>query len=191
MIYDAFILSLAIAGIVGVLVYSYKMAHSRVYPIGIVRKPAATRKSVYDAIADLQLRRYEDVRAVEGIQSLHTYRLLFKEAVQAKGTHAAPGKSSWQSIAVALSDRVLLDTDIDIFFAPRKKSGRSEELAKEGAGRSAIEEAVGEHAKALEFHQRLFQHLEERIRELELESLRKLENVGEEKPHTARTDLIH
>ena len=56
------------------------------------------------------------------------------------------------------------------------------ELAKERAERSAVEETVGEHAK---------REFEKRIRELEVESFRKLENAGEEKPQPRRTGLLH
>jgi len=36
-------LVLTIVGVVGVVVYSYKMSRTRVYPVGIVRKPPETR----------------------------------------------------------------------------------------------------------------------------------------------------
>src|SRR5580692_8393471 len=39
LLYDVSMLVLTIAGVVGIVVYSYKMSRVRVYPVGIVRTP--------------------------------------------------------------------------------------------------------------------------------------------------------
>lgn len=46
MLYNVFMLVLTIVGVVGIVVYSYKMSRTPVYPVGIVRKPQETRPVV-------------------------------------------------------------------------------------------------------------------------------------------------
>jgi hypothetical protein len=49
-VYDVFIFALMIVGISSVVVFSYKIFHSHVYPVGIVRKMPVTCPPIFGPV---------------------------------------------------------------------------------------------------------------------------------------------
>ena len=181
MVYDAFILSLAIIGIVGVLVFSHKIAYSRVYPIGIVRKWPESRKSIDDT-------RTQPDTQVAGPP---------EQPVLAPPLEAdlVAGTEVWRCEKCGLVQHRGKDFRCRRCkqlsnMAAKMRSGDKEDPRTNEGGRLPLDKQVAEHGKTLELHDKLFEQFETRIRQLEVESVQKSQETGEQS-QPAREEYIH
>ncbi len=169
--YDVFILSLMIAAITSLVVFSYKIFHSRVYAVGIVRKVPA-----------VQLQEYVDEASAGD----------FKGDLQAE-LMCLLGKG-WSNSEIA-RDLHLSEQDIKNhlrrmtwkMYAKRNQSQHKFALHYLHFGETAfvepvLEDEVVEHGEALKLHSKQFEDFEKRIRRLEIESLQKRQEATEDKP---------
>jgi hypothetical protein len=169
--YDAFIFTLTLVGIVTVLVYSYKIAHSRVYPVGIVREISNPEKSV-----DLPPEQVEAAAAARVIAWREMWCCEHCGLVQPRGKE--PYGKDFQCRRckeVAVSP-----------FATVGMMGKS--LANESE-QVAHEREFAEHAEALKHLTKMSSDFEKRIRKLEVEAVRQSQEAAEEKPQQA--EYIH
>ncbi|HXL09674.1 MAG TPA: hypothetical protein VN966_05595 [Candidatus Bathyarchaeia archaeon] len=174
-VYDVFILGLMIVGITSLVVFSYKIFHSRVYPVGIVRRVPAAQEYVDKTSTGLT-----------GFKSLQTELMSLLD----KG---------WSNSEIA-RDLHLSEQDIKDYlqratwevYSKRRlspQSGKRQymlalhnlEHPLHECEHSALEEEVIGHGEALKLHSRL-EDFEKRIRRLEVESVQKLQEAAEEKP---------
>jgi hypothetical protein len=160
MLYNVLISSLTVLGIVGLFVYSRKLSRSHVYPVGIVRKHpqvGAPDEAIEAVIED----DFSSVAAQEVFAGLALERVLQCPKcglVQESGAdnHCRRCKHD----LVNLMDVIGIET---------------EELeSKDSAQRVMMAKVVG-HDKTLDSHQMTLRHLEKRIRQLELESVQRLD----------------
>lgn len=170
--YDVFILGLMTVGISSVVVFSYKIFHSRVYPVGIVRRMPVAQECVDERSAELPAspRRFQ--------QELMS--LLEKE---------------WSIGEIA--DLHLSETDIEghlqrvkVFAKnyskqrrPRPQSGREQyRLALRLGETASLEREDSALEVEVKLHSKQFEDFEKRIRRLEIESVQKVQEAAEEKP---------
>ena len=177
--YDVFILALMMVGISSVVVCSYKIFHSRVHPVGMVRKIPSSPQRVDEASAGL---------------------LDLKKSLQAELVSLL-GKG-WSTEEIA-RDLHLSEEDIKDYIQRmtweayarrgfRVHSGKQQYIVTVGHSlaqnpfhereESALEEEVVEQGEALKSHSKQLEEIEKRIRRLEIESVQKLQEATEEKP---------
>jgi hypothetical protein len=170
-VYDLFILALMILGISSVVVFSYKIFHSRVYPVGVVRKIPASQEdletlaepSVFRTQAELMSLLDKECTDEEIAQTVHLtaqkiryYRHRIRRKLDAKQLPSDPtGKHA-------------------IYYVGLKYLRDPED--------PALEDEVVEHGEALKIQARQFEAFEKRLRRLEVESVKKLQEAAEEQP---------
>lgn len=189
MVYDVFIFSLTVLGIVTALVYSHKIAHSRVYPVGMVRKmPAASpaQERVDEITVHLpdSLLQGDIIELVaKGLSNsdiakdLHISESEVKRCIHrlALGASVKKKAANWQIFA---------DKEFGT-FQPRLRQPLLH------AERLTLEAEVTEQSEILEHHLNLFADLEKRVRRLEVEKVRmSQEAAAEEKPHPPQAEVI-
>ncbi len=173
--YDAFILVLMIVGISTVVVFSYKIFHSRVYPVGIVRSVPAAQEYAEDASAepsnlatDFNRLMAEGCSVGDIANNLHLseqdvkhYIYRVKWDIYSKRRFSSQiGKQQYR---------------LAVRYRGQKPSDEPEtdpDLKKE----------VSEHGEALKLHDELFKDIEQRMRKLEVETVQKLQEAAEETP---------
>ncbi len=173
--YDVFILGLMIVGISSVVVFSYKIFHGRVYPVGMVRRIPVSQEnvdkssdfqssfqaelmsllekdcSIKEIARDLHLSEHE----IEGHLQRVRWKVYAKQYAKQRRLSPQSGKGQY---------RLTL------------RLGETASLERED---SALEEKVRLHSKQ-------FEDFEKRIRRLETESVQKLQEATEEKPQPAQ-----
>ena len=167
MLYDVFIVSLMMAGITGIVVYSYKIAHSRVYPVGIVRSMPKARPLDPEASRSLDdgLRAF---RVAENALSADVLDYALRELRYA---------------TVTKEDFPLL------LHGPLKIRGRVTRPSSPEEDKSAIEKKVAEQGEALKQYSKMLRELDKRVRQLETDSVEKLQETIEESAQTPK--MIH
>jgi len=158
-VYDVFILGLMTVGITSLVVFSYKIFHSRVYAVGIVRKVPAVQEYVEEASAGELISLLnkgwtnreiaKDLRLPEQEVRYHIHRKLDAKQQTGEQQHK-----------------------LAIYYVGQTHLHERED--------SALEEEVVEHGEALKLHSRI-EDIEKRIRRLEVESVQKLQEATEEK----------
>jgi len=157
MFYDITVFALAVSGVAGVLVYSYKIFRSRVYVVGIVHEKAKPSVIVPQDVATDMLPR--------GIA---------EEPVGIEVVFALPEK--WCSC-----ERCGMPQKLDPEFPRCKICGHALELAENSDRQliSVIEERyerieteLSEQQYSLKAHHKVVMDMEKRIRQLERESVR-------------------
>jgi hypothetical protein len=166
-VYDIFILGLMIAGILSVAVFSYKIFHSRVYPIGVVRKIPASQAFVAETSAELSglsTSRFE----AEVMGLLYKYDdSSITEIAHHSGRDIDIGAQLPQLAAKRYTKQRRLSHQsgrVQRRFVVYWRDPEREESAEEIELRSKLEDFEG------------------RIRRLEIESVQKLQEADEEKP---------
>jgi hypothetical protein len=173
-----------IVGISGVVVFSYKIFHSRVYPVGMVRKMPVPQENIEEASTGLSA-------SQSGLQA--ELMSLLEKGWSIKET-ARDLHHSEQDIL----KHYLLRMKWKEVYAKRRQSGGSQfkfalhnlhlgETAILEWEDSALEDEIVEHGEALKSHSKQFEDLEKRIRRLESESVQKLQEAAEEKPQPPQT----
>lgn len=164
MLYDVFILSLALIGIVGVLVFSYKITHSSVYPVGVLEKSSLHNESINKDEAELR-------RVGLSESDWLTWRNVAKTSIDIENAF----QSEWERDKCSVYE-FTMPTGI------RLNTTRGDKLRQEPTReteQSKIEREVAEQKKALKA-------IENRVRQLELDSVQKSQEAGEEaveQPH--------
>jgi len=164
-VYDVFILGLMIVGISTAVVFSYKIFHSRVYPVGMVRRKISVSP--------------EDVDVFESGLETDVMDYLARETSSRKIADLHLSKQNVKDWRVYAKRR--LGPKSHYKFPLRYLQTAS--LEQED---SALEEEVVEHGEALKYHSKQLEEIEERIRRLEIESVQKLQEATEEKPQPPR-----
>jgi hypothetical protein len=160
-VYDVFILCVMAMGISTVVVFSYKIFRSRVYPVGIVRTVPAPKQCADETFAaeldDLQKDFQTKITLLMGDD------LSPKDVTDWLNTTWRPKSQSGKQ---------------PYKLAVRHHSGQNPSRERED---SALEEEIIEHGEALKLHTKQFEEIEKRIRQLETESVQKLQEAREEK----------
>jgi hypothetical protein len=168
--YDALIIILMIAGISTALVYSYKITHSRVYPVGMVRE-------FPDALKSIEIPTKQP--------TVKTTPIVWE---------VAPEKDAWRCESCGLVQprkkgfqcrRCKQISSLQATVAIEKME---ESLANE-PDQVALGRDVAEHSQALKLYSRMFKDLEKRIRQLEVEAVQKSQEAAQENPR--QQELIH
>ena len=178
--YDVFILGLMIVGITSLVVFSYKIFHSRVYPVGIVRRVPAAQELVDEASAessgfgagleaDLMDYLARDWSNIEIARDLNLSEQDVKKHLQRVtwALHAKRRsglKSGKQQYKLAL-----------LHYWAQKQPHEPE------TEDPALEKEVIEHGEALKLHSKQLEELEKKMRRLEIKSVQELQEA-EEKP---------
>ncbi len=166
MVYDAFILSLTILGIASVVVFSYKIAHSRLYPVGIVRKLPGSRKPIDEAAAQLG-----------GLVDVPPEQIAAAAPIRVE---PAPGKEMWRCEKCGLLQ----------YRGKDFQCRRCDPMATQG-GHFALEKEIAEHGEALKLQRKLVKDLEKRIRQLEVELVKKSQEAAGDKPRLPRAEYVN
>jgi hypothetical protein len=171
MLYDVFIFTLTVAGLVTVLVFSYKIAQSPVYPVGIVRPPP-TQQPLLELIERQEVARLraEAYRAAAGKRFKFTQKgfLIPRDLTEFQivlPEHAASKEHVW--VVPVDEGVVLVDRD------------------------SAIEMEVAGHGEHLSDHDKQLTAFEKRLRRLEVESVKKLQEAAEGMPQATQAEIVH
>ena len=157
--YDVLILCLMLAGISAVVVYSYKIFRSRVYPVGMVRRVRATQEcedATASILPDFETAPEHD----EFIRSVVVEGFSDEEVFVRRRLGPPSGRRQY----ILTLRHYLRQTP----FHEREDSG--------------LEGEVVEHGEALKRHSKQFEDFEKRLRRLELESVQKVQEGTEEKP---------
>jgi len=175
-VYDVFILGLMIVGITSLVVFSYKIFHSRVYPVGIVRRVPAAQEDVEDA-SDVLPDFNTDLQAE--FMSLLNKGLTKSEIAQYLRVSEHDIKDHLRRMTWKM-------------YAKRSQSQHkfvlhNLHLRETAFVEPVLEEKVVEHGEATKLHSRL-EDIEKRIRRLEVESVQKLQEA-EEKPQSPQ--VVH
>jgi len=181
-VYDVFILVLMIAGIASLVVFSYKVFHSRVYPVGMVRKIPSSQAYIDEAgLPDFKTESQSELMSLlnKGLTNREIARYL---AVSEQDVKDRLQRMTWK-----------------VYAKRRLRSPQSEKhhvhfyLGKtavlEPLEDSALEEEVVEHGEALKLHSKQFEDFEKRLRRLEIESVQKRQEATEEKPQPPQ--MVH
>ncbi len=193
MSYDIFIFCLTTAGVLGAAIFSYKIARSRVYPIGIIRRATPSQpvaknisiKAYIDESGDESCR----IDAAEGLGNVEeTVAQYQQQPVELK---AGVGKSVIIGIG-AVSGRVHWHYVPARFFRDRRvyrlqqpPSLETEPSPTEKNTDPTLEKKVAEQGQALEA-------LEQRLRRLEVQSVQSvLESQESDAPQAAQSETIH
>jgi hypothetical protein len=158
--YDVFIFTLTILGISAVVVFSYKIFHSRVYPVGIVRKVSAQREEETAILPYLMTG--ADVAGIvpedwsSGGISVDL-KLSGKTVAYYILKHQLSGRQDKAVLIRSLRNKYL--------------HGRPEDLA--------LAKEAAEREEALKLRSRI-EDMEKRIRELEIKSVQQLQETAEE-----------
>lgn len=160
--YDVLILSVMTVGILAMAVFSYKIFHSRAYPVGMVREIPTSQHGTLEL---------EDVSDQEG-----TTQRIFYSDVWAKRHN--------QETAYGLFEKGK-KRKIHLRFY-----GGGEPSFPEKPQGSPLEEKVTEHEEALKVYSKQVENLEKRLRRLEAERVQKFqEATEEEKPEAPQ--VVH
>lgn len=175
--YDVFILGLMIVGIMSLVVYSYKIFNSRVYPVGIVRRTPATQEYIDETSAglgfetglqpDLMSLLDKDWSDTEIARDLNLSEQDIKDYLQRV--------RNWE---VRAKGRIGLQSGRRQYKLALHHLRQNPLRERE---ESPLEEEVVEHGEALKIHSKQFEDFEKRIRKLEVESVRKQQEAAEEK----------
>lgn len=207
MIYDVLISCLATTGIAGALVYSYKIAHSLVYPVGIVKKmdqpsrqePAAiglfpaSISALEREVRNSRLRNaasHEKARILSSGEHLvlnRHYELIYRARVAKVRRHTFQGREEkvWRC-----------DHCGKVQFSAGLKCEYCEHaavppLAKEPTKTQRAGGDLIEPGQSLQSHSAAIQDLERRIRQLELESIKRQQARPEEEDLQIPQDWVH
>jgi hypothetical protein len=172
-VYDAFISTLTVVGIVTALVYSYKIARSRVYPVGIVRELPEARKSI-EAPPEQREATTPPARWEGAGAGKETWRCESCGLVQARGKD--------------LQCRRCKHITLSQFAMTVEKM---EESVANEPEQLALEKEIAEHGATLKAHSKLFKDIEKRIRLLEVESVKKSQEAAEERPRPQQAEVIN
>jgi hypothetical protein len=163
-VYDVFILGLMIVGITSLVVFSYKIFHSRVYPVGIVRETPAAKEyeNTTTLLADFGTALEPDTA------DIYSYIEI------ARGEQDEQGIKDYRDTWKVYSKRRLGPQSgrrqYKITLRPNLRQNPSHEREE-----SPLEEEVKLHSKQ-------FEDFEKRLRRLEIESVQKKQEATEEKP---------
>lgn len=179
--YDVFILCLMLSGILAVVVYSYKIFRSYVYPVGMVRRTPAIQEcedATTSILPDFETPFEQDefIKAVivEGFSDKELDRDLnlseadIKDYLQ-RDTKKVYAKRRLRAHSGWRQYRLVLRHNLEQNPSREEKD-------------STLEEEIVEHGEALKIHSKQFEEIEKRIRRLEIESVQKLQEATEEKP---------
>jgi hypothetical protein len=181
--YDVLIFGLMILGISTAVVFSYKIAHSSVYPVGMVRKMPSSQDSGEGALAcesappaDLidfategEIIRHANVS--EQTVRKYVYRMALRESAK---QHLKGQIRKLQPIKIVLFQ----DRWETPFRGPEPED-------------VALEKEVAEHSETLEYHSISFAALEKRVRKLEVESVKKSQEIAKEKAQVLQPETVH
>jgi hypothetical protein len=170
--YDAFILTLSALGIATVLVYSYKIAHSPLRTVGIVRELPESQKSGVDSIR----------------HAGSTGSPMWSMSANGKETWRCEGCGLVQSRSTDFQCRRCKEKSALRFVMAYEIVGDS---GPDESAQSALEGEVAQHGETLKAHSRLFKDIEKRLRQVELESVKRSQEAVEEHPQTSQTEFIH
>lgn len=184
--YDVFIPALMVVGISSLVLLSYKILHSRVYPVGIVRRVPAAQECVDEASTELP-------GSLSGSQteliSLVAKGWTNKEIARDLNLSEYTVRSRLHRILRKLdakqqpsSPTVKQQHELAHYYLRQQNPFHERED-------SPLEEEVVEHGEALKLHSKQFEDFEKRIRRLEVESVQKLQEDAEEKPQP--TQVVH
>lgn len=162
-----------VVGITSLVVFSYKIFHSRVYPVGMVRKirtPQEVSDFGTDLEADLTDYLTRDWSTKEIAEHLHLSEEDVKDYLNRVRWKLYAKQQSGLKSGKQQYRLVLLD-----YWAQKQPSHKSK--TKE----HALEKEVVEHGETLQFHSERFEEIEKRIRQLEVKSVQELQEATEEK----------
>jgi len=162
--YDTFILSLTVMSIVGALVCSYKLRHSPIYPVGIVRETPGRPSDSRPSSEDLELQ--PDPDAIR--KAAYPSRYFFDEMSE---------KDLWRCencalVQIAPKDLMCRRCDHPLTSEPKSENSLV------GHGGSALQKKLSQQDRKLE-------SLETRVRRLEVDSVERSREIPEEKPQNA------
>jgi hypothetical protein len=176
-----------IAGITSLVVFSYKIFRSRVYPVGMVRKippsqeyldePSVGLRFETSIHSDLMSLLHQGWSVTEIARDLNLSEQDIKNYIQRVRNWEVHAKgrglqSGWRQY------RLVLRHNLEQNPSREGKDSTLEELLR--TIRTA--EEIVEHGEALKIHSKQFEEIEKRIRRLEIESVQKLQEATEEKP---------
>jgi hypothetical protein len=172
--YDAFIFVLTAVGIVTVIVYSYKINHSRVSPIGMVRSLSDPLESVQPLATEQQIVEI-DSALLKATAWKESWRCESCGLIQPRGKDSQCRRCKKHAVfQMTMSlERIPEDSSID------------------ESGQLALEGEIAEHGETLKEHDKIFRNFEKRIRQLELESLQKSQEYAEERPGISQPRTVH
>ena len=181
MTYDIIISALAIIGIAAVVVSSYKMAHSRVYPVGVIHRSVDTRKMI-------------DSGATERTKNDGQTEKEVKVKSRA-GKYFTYTNEMWQCEECGLVQPFGEDRHCKNCKHHMTSEPCSEILENEGTEAGMPDNSVFDRVTKLDqklsSHVKSIHDLEKRLRRLEVESFRKLQSTGEETAQPTREEIIH
>jgi hypothetical protein len=184
-VYDVFILGLMIVGISGVVVFSYKIFHSRVYPVGIVRRTP----TIHEELNNATVRALSDFWATAELP----------EVSMLEGWHykeIADLRLSEQNIVDYLQRQIrkkYLVPGLGLLLDRREYKNALRHLGANPFHEredSPLEEEVVEHGEALELHSKRLEEIEKRIRRSEVKSVQELQEATEENPQPPQ-QVVH
>jgi len=186
-VYDVLIFGLMIVGISSLVVFSYKIFHSRVYPVGIVRKVSLTQEYVE------KITRVSDFRTALDPDDLNR---LISEGWSV-GEIAGNLHLSEKDVRNYLRRDYFHRTTWDLHLKRRLSPQMGKEHYKLGllhfneseAEDPDIKKEVSEHGEALKLHDKLLKEIEQRMRKLEVESVEKLQEAAEDTPQ--HPQMVH
>jgi hypothetical protein len=187
-VYDVFILGLTIAGISAVVVFSYKIFHSRVYPVGMVRRIPAIQECE-DATTSILPNFETPFEQDELIKAVIVEGFSDKELARDLNLSAADIKDYLQRTRGLWSKRTLKG-QVQVGLRHYRLGIRHnlEQNPFHEREDSPLKKEPVEHAEALKLHSKL-EDFEKRIRRLEIESLEKFQEATEEKPQSPQ--VVH
>jgi hypothetical protein len=167
-VYDAFVLLLGIIGIATAIVYSQKIARGTARAVGIVREWPQTRSIVE------QPQEHGGPLNVPG-----------QMTADSAATFSRPTRKMRRCEECGLYQHRGDETRCRGCNSPLKAAFAGQVVEKDEA-RNRLQ-----HTKRLELHDKLLQDLDKRMRQLEIDSLKKSQEASEEAPQLAQADYIN
>jgi hypothetical protein len=179
MLYNVFILTLMISGLATVAVFSYKIARSPIFPVGIVQERPPRQSLLERDLGNEAARLWAGTHAVP----------------EWAGRHAVPGKR----FEIAMQD-LLMRGDVAQCRTVLREDDESKDHAwvvavDEGVvlidRRSSVEMDVAGQGEQLSSHEKILRAFEKRIRQLEVESVAKIQAAAEDTPQAGQAAIVH
>ena len=183
-IYDLIIIVLGTATIAAAFYYSNKIFHSTVRHVGMVRSAPGTMPRVpddesvkADALGRAIERFYLDPVTPPDVESHLLEQAIFEQLV-VEGFRKHRRKKTWRCDKCGLVQTC--GKDLRCRRCASSYAEKIGESLSEAANDVSLEEQVRLHSKMLDKHFEMFASLEEKVRQLETESLRKAQEIEHE-----------
>ena len=173
--YDVFILGLMIVGISSVVVFSYKIFHSRVYPVGIVRRVPAVQLQEYVDEASAESGFGTSFEAADLIDYL-ARDCSNIEIARYLNLSEQDVKYHLQRVTWALREKRRFALQ-----SGKRQYKLALHLGKAAFLESVLEDEMVEHREAMKLYSKQLEELEKKIRRLEIKSVQKLQETTENK----------